>query len=254
MRALGTNLLMVCSNNHGSPATTGDVSYLGEDLRNLGLAAQQYEEETLGSFLSDSNSNSSSETRFQPIRIAFEALAWGTHVHTWSKAWEVVESANLENVGLLIDTFNMLGREFANPCEASGINEPVSATKDAVSNSIERLSQIPGSRIFFIQIADARRHAAVLKPSPNSEESRPDRMIWSRGNRLFPCEYERGAYLPVTEVMKALVKSGYKGPWSLEVFNESLNEKGDSVLGDHAKRGFEGLEKLEKEVYEDVNA
>lgn len=244
---------MVCSNNQGSPLTTGDTACLAEDFRALGLAAKQYDEETLGSLAKTSTHNQDGNG-IQPIRIAFEALAWGNHVNTWSKAWEVVELTNLDNVGLLIDTFNMLGREYANPCEESGINEPISATKESVSNSIESLSKIPGSRIFFIQIADAKKHFKVLEPSPNENESRPDRMIWSRSNRLYPCEYERGAYLPVTEVMKALVKNGYTGAWSLEVFNDTLNEKDGDVLRAHAERGIKGLERLEKEVYEGVEA
>lgn len=50
--------------------------------------------------------------------------------------------------------------------------------------------------------------------------------------------------MPVDVVAAAVVATGYKGPMSLEVFNNSLNQPGAGVPSAHARRGFTGLRKL----------
>lgn len=77
----------------------------------------------------------------------------------------------------------------------------------------------------------------TLPTDPSIPPLRP----WSRSSRLFPLETDRGAYLPVDRFSDAVVRTGYKGPWSIEVFNDSLSEQKKEVPWEHAKRGFEGL-------------
>ena len=69
-------------------------------------------------------------------------------------------------------------------------------------------------------------------------------MTWSRSSRLFPGETD---FLPVEAFTEIIMRSGYTGPWSLEVFNASLNvepESGEDVVKSHGRRGIAGLESL----------
>ncbi len=247
MRALGADLLLICSNNQHAPTTVGGVERIGGDLAQLGEYAEHF-----GSVyaVSGVNADGSVGRQAKPIRIGYEALSWGAHVDVWARAWQAVQAADRENVGLILDSFNTMAREYADPCTKTGITEEHDDAYATVMQSIDKLRKVPAEKIFFLQIGDARRMPEPLKPSPNAEEPRPARMIWSRGNRLFPCEYERGAFLPTKEFVEAAVrKAGYQGPWSIEVFNSSLSEQGEEVPVEHARRARAGLDRLVEEVY-----
>ncbi|SJX60003.1 related to dehydroshikimate dehydratase [Sporisorium reilianum f. sp. reilianum] len=247
MRILGADLLLICSNNQNAPATVGDLERIGSDLAQLGEFAEHFGPVFSPQF---TNVDGSVERQAKPIRIGYEALSWGAHVDVWARAWQAVQHADRDNVGLILDSFNTLAREYADPCAKSGITEAHADPYAVVMDSIHKLATAPADKIFFLQIGDARRMPEPLKPSPNAEEPRPARMIWSRGNRLFPCEYERGAFLPTTEFVHAAVKeAGYEGPWSVEVFNSSLADEGEEVPLEHAMRARAGLDRLVEEVH-----
>ncbi|KAJ9477186.1 4-hydroxyphenylpyruvate dioxygenase [Pseudozyma hubeiensis] len=247
MRRLGTDLLLICSNNQHAPATVGDVERIGRDLAQLGQFAELFG--LISSFYRPDRSDSI-EPRGRPIRIGYEALSWGAHVDVWARAWKVVQHADRDNIGLILDSFNTLAREYADPCTKSGINDQHADPYAAVMESVDKLSMVPAEKIFFLQIGDARRMPEPLKPSPNADEPRPARMIWSRANRLFPCEYDRGAFLPTRDfVQAAVLRAGYQGPWSVEVFNSSLADEAEEVPVEHATRARAGLDRLGEEVY-----
>lgn len=86
----------------------------------------------------------------------------------------------------------------------------------------------------------------TLPTDPSIPPIRP----WSRSHRLFPNESHLGAYLPVARFSDAVVATGYSGPWSLEVFNDSLADERKEVPAEHAQRGFAGLSSAVKEAYE----
>lgn len=86
--------------------------------------------------------------------------------------------------------------------------------------------------------------------TPPTDPSVPRLRPWSRSHRLFPLEYSLGAYLPVDRFSDAVVATGYSGPWSLEVFNDSLNEEGKLVPQQHAHRGMKGLHLAASQAYE----
>ena len=46
----------------------------------------------------------------QGVTIAYEALAWGRHVHRVGQAWDVVRRADHPAVTLAVDTFHLLSR------------------------------------------------------------------------------------------------------------------------------------------------
>lgn len=117
------------------------------------------------------------------MRVGFEALAWGRHVFDHRDAWEVVRRADHPAVGLILDSFHTLARKI----------DP------------DTIRRIPGDRIFFVQLADA----------PAIEM---DLLYWSRHLRAMPGEGD----LNVTDFMRAVVATGYRGPVSLEIFNDQF--------------------------------
>lgn len=177
-----------------------------------------------------------------PLKICYEALSWGTLVHTWKHAWEIVKQANRPNLGLCLDSFNTAAREWANPYHPSGTQQPVDTVESSFRASLVALSEIPSNKIFYFQVADGKLMTPplTLPTDPSIPPLRP----WSRSSRLFPLEISRGAYLPVVEFAKAVVETGYDGPWALEVFNDSLNDPRSDVPLEHATRGMESLGKL----------
>ncbi|KAL9933229.1 hypothetical protein V8E36_007947 [Tilletia maclaganii] len=195
-------------------------------------------------------SNSPPRT-FQPIKIGYEALSWGTHVDLWRSAWSIVQSAARPNIGIVLDSFNTIAREWADPCSPTGISQPEHLADQRLADSIAQMGRaLDPEKIFFLQIADARRLRAPLPPSPNKDEPRPARMIWSRANRLFPLESERGAFLPILGFVTAVARLGYQGPWSVEVFSDSIHDEDEGVPREHIDRGYRSLERLVEAVRE----
>jgi 4-hydroxyphenylpyruvate dioxygenase len=119
------------------------------------------------------------------MRIAYEALAWGRHVSTWDHSWEIVRKGDHPALGLCLDSFHVLSRG----SDTAGI------------------SDLPGDRIFFLQLADApAMEMGVLQ--------------WSRHHRLFPGQ---GSF-DLTDFVGRVLSTGYEGPLSLEVFNDVFRQ------------------------------
>ncbi len=139
------------------------------------------------------------------IRLAFEALAWGRYVDDYRRAWRIVELADHDAVGVCLDSFHILSRGH-DPAAIEGI---------------------PGSKIFFLQLADAP--ALTM-----------DVLSWSRHHRLFPGEgtFDLGAF--VGHVLTA----GYTGPLSLEVFNDVFRQTDVVRTARQARRSLTWLEDL----------
>jgi 4-hydroxyphenylpyruvate dioxygenase len=117
------------------------------------------------------------------FRVGFEALAWGRHVSDYRDAWEIVRRANHSSIGIILDSFHALAPSF-----------PVGPIR-----------AIPEDRIFLVQLADA----------PQLDL---DVLSWSRHFRCFPGQ----GNLPVKDFMRAIDATGYKGPLSLEIFNDQF--------------------------------
>jgi 4-hydroxyphenylpyruvate dioxygenase len=140
------------------------------------------------------------------LRVGFEALAWGKHVNDHRDAWEVVRRADHQSVGLILDSFHTLSRKID-------------------SNTIR---SIPGDKIFYIHLADA----------PQIEM---DLLYWSRHFRNMPGEGD----FNITGFMTAVMATGYKGPISLEIFNDQF--RGGNPKG-IAKDGYRSLVALMDDV------
>ncbi|MET0963289.1 MAG: TIM barrel protein [Noviherbaspirillum sp.] len=115
------------------------------------------------------------------IRIGYEALAWGRHVSLYRQAWAIVQQANHPHLGLILDSFHTLS-----------LNDDPSGIAD-----------IPGDRIFFLQMADAPRMGL-------------DVLQWARHYRCFPGQGQ----FDVENFLEQALLAGYSGPLSLEIFND----------------------------------
>ncbi|MGG2002163.1 sugar phosphate isomerase/epimerase [Pseudomonas aeruginosa] len=67
------------------------------------------------------------------LRIGYEALAWGRQVNTWEQAWDLVRRADQANLGLILDSFHTL----------------------SLDGDPRGIADLPGEKIFFVQVADA---------------------------------------------------------------------------------------------------
>lgn len=217
MPLLETDLVLVCSTTNPAPQTTGDLDRAVADLAWLADLAATYS---------------------PPIRVMYEALSFGAHRRRWQDVWAVIERVNRPNLGLCLDSFNTLAFEWADPYSSTG-RKSDDVDEKLEKNMEELLRRVPGDKIFFYQVADGKYMTTPL--TPPSDPTVPLLRPWSRSCRLFPLEHSLGAYLPVERFSDAVIRTGYKGPWSIEVFNDSLSEKGAQVPYDHARRGFEGL-------------
>ncbi|WP_427918596.1 bifunctional sugar phosphate isomerase/epimerase/4-hydroxyphenylpyruvate dioxygenase family protein [Streptomyces sp. cg40] len=119
------------------------------------------------------------------VRVAYEALAWGRHVSTYDHAWRIVERAGHPALGTCLDSFHILSR----------------------GSDPKGIADIPGEKIFFLQLADAPLLAM-------------DVLQWSRHYRCFPGQ---GGF-DIAGLLRHVLIAGYDGPLSLEVFNDVFRQ------------------------------
>jgi 4-hydroxyphenylpyruvate dioxygenase len=140
------------------------------------------------------------------VRVAYEALAWGRHISTYDHAWRVVETAGHPALGTCLDSFHILSRG----SDPRGIED------------------IPGEKIFFLQLADAPLLAM-------------DVLQWSRHYRCFPGQ---GGF-DLAGLLRHVLRTGYEGPLSLEIFNDVFRQ---SEAGPTAVDGRRSLLLLQEQA------
>jgi 4-hydroxyphenylpyruvate dioxygenase len=119
------------------------------------------------------------------LKIAYEALAWGRHVNRYDHSWRIVSAADHPALGVCLDSFHIL----------------------SVGSDLDAIADIPGDKIFYLQLADAPQ--LVLEV-----------LQWSRHYRCFPGQ---GAF-DVAGFVQRVLATGYAGPLSLEVFNDVFRQ------------------------------
>jgi 4-hydroxyphenylpyruvate dioxygenase len=181
MQALGTDLVLVCSNVH--PATLDDDGRAAADLAEMAERAGR-----------------------RGLRVGYEALAWGRHVNRWRHAWRIVQAANHNALGLIVDSFHTL----------------------AVADDASGIAEVPADKLFFVQLADAPRLTM-------------DALSWSRHFRNFPGQGQ----LPVADFLRSALATGYRGPLSLEVFNDEFRAAPARLI---ARDGLRSLLLVEAEA------
>ena len=164
MGRLGIDTMLVCSNV--ATASIDDDALRAEQLKGLAELAADH-----------------------GVKVAYEALAWGTYVNDYEHAWRLVADADHPNLGTCLDTFHILARL------ASGGPDPAGIEK------------IPAEKIFFVQVADAPKLSL-------------DVLSWSRHYRVFPGEGQ----FDLPTFLGHVARTGYNGPVSLEVFNDTFRQ------------------------------
>jgi 3-dehydroshikimate dehydratase len=160
MQRLGARMVLLCSNV--SPQAVGDDDLAAQQLSAVGDEAQA-----------------------RGLTVAYEALAWGTHVSDYIHAWQIVQRAAHPALGICLDSFHILAR----------------------GTSLDEIATIPPDKLFILQLADAPR-------------LRMDELQWSRHFRCFPGQ---GAF-DLESFLERVLAAGYAGPLSLEIFNDIFRQ------------------------------
>jgi len=119
------------------------------------------------------------------VKVAYEALAWGKYVSDYEHAHKLVEAVDHPNLGTCLDSFHILSRNWD--------TAPIEAFNP--------------EKIFFVQVADAPKLSM-------------DVLSWSRHFRVFPGEGQ----FELAKFMGHVVRAGYTGPVSLEIFNDVFRQ------------------------------
>lgn len=185
------------------------------------------------------------------FRLCYENWCWATHAPTWKDVWEIVKAVDRPNIGLCLDTFQTAGGEWGDPTTESGLIEdvPLDQLKRNFAESMKELAAtIPPEKIYLLQISDA--YKPVPRPIERKDKGglRP-RGQWSHDFRPFPYS---GGYLPVEEVAQAVLRTGFRGWFSVEVFDGGPEGKGKQYdMFDFAKKGMESTQRLLKNCASD---
>jgi 4-hydroxyphenylpyruvate dioxygenase len=141
--------------------------------------------------------------KYYGLDIGYEALSWSPAIHDLAEAWEAVRRVDAANLGLVVDSFDIGARR----------NDP------------RVISAIPASRIAAVQVSST--HA----PLDGSL------IEVSRHHRCYPDE----GHLEASEVVRQARLAGYKGPVTLELFNDDYRS-GDPFAV--AAAGYASLQRL----------
>ncbi|KAK0233493.1 hypothetical protein IW262DRAFT_85705 [Armillaria fumosa] len=141
------------------------------------------------------------------------------------------------NRSQVLDTYQILGRIYGDPTSATG--KQIGAEQALATSLKEMVAVAPAllPKLFYVQLSRAEFMRPPLSPThPFYNPAQKPRMTWSRNARLFPCESDRGGYLPVGEVAKVLFEDiGYRGWISMEVFSRTMSEPDKEVSREHAR-------------------
>ncbi|KAI5797724.1 xylose isomerase-like protein [Geopyxis carbonaria] len=224
-RVLRVDTIQIPSMFHLSPAVaTGDTEKLVADLREVAdLGAAQT----------------------PPVRFAYEFMAWGAHVSSWQRAWEIVSAVDRANFGMCLDTFQTLATIWGDCTSRSGIRP--NAAEVLRADLDEFVATVPLEKVYYVQLADAERLEPPLAPGHEwwGDKGMRAEMVWSRNARLFPGE----GYLPCLDMLRAWIGEwGYRGWVSMELFSRSMNDPAPGVPAEHARRGMESWRMCVKEL------
>ncbi|MBO1268163.1 bifunctional sugar phosphate isomerase/epimerase/4-hydroxyphenylpyruvate dioxygenase family protein [Arthrobacter cavernae] len=149
------------------------------------------------------------------VKVAYEALAWGKHVNDYEHAHRLVEMVDHPNLGTCLDSFHILSRDW----------------------DTAPIEDFNADKIFFVQVADAPKLSM-------------DVLSWSRHYRVFPGEGQ----FELAKFMGHVVRAGYTGPVSLEVFNDVFRQSDVERTAVDAMRSLIWLEEQSAKWLESTSA
>ncbi|MBR9885893.1 MAG: sugar phosphate isomerase/epimerase, partial [Oceanospirillales bacterium] len=160
MHKLGSKLLIV------TPATSvhvkHDIDKIASDLRALATLATP-----------------------KGVRIGFKPLSWSPSVNTYAAAWDLVQRADTSNLGLVIDSYQLL----------------------AQTHRPEKLDHIPASAISLVQLSDFAMTSVPLVE---------DQIDIARHHRLYPGEGSHGS--SICDLVQYCTDKGYTGDFVFDVY------------------------------------
>ncbi|WP_225781377.1 bifunctional sugar phosphate isomerase/epimerase/4-hydroxyphenylpyruvate dioxygenase family protein [Xenophilus sp. Marseille-Q4582] len=142
------------------------------------------------------------------LRVGFEALAWGRVTSRYGQAWDLVRRADHPSLGLILDSFHTL----------------------SLNDDPRGILEIPGEKLFFVQMADAPLLAM-------------DVLQWARHHRSFPGQGD----FDCVGFFELALRAGYTGPLSLEIFNDVFRETPNRRTAVDAMRSLLWLESQVRE-------
>ena len=142
------------------------------------------------------------------IRVAYGALSDGAHARNFLQAAELVDQADMPNLGLAIGSFHL----FAN------------------GNDLEDLDLLDPGKVFLVQLAD------FLWPSLDALQ---ERLAASRHWRVFPGEGAHNEAL--TQLVTRLHEMGYRGDYSFDVINDDYRQIPLTTVAQRAWRAAQWL-------------
>ncbi|KAH7924994.1 xylose isomerase-like protein [Leucogyrophana mollusca] len=241
LQALDCQILQVGSSD--DPSSSPDLDVIARDLRQLADEA---------------------DSQSPPIKIAYELWAWAAHVNTWEGAWEVCKRVDRPNFGLCLDTFQICARTYMNPAPSTDGADlfpisPGAPLAPQLSASLHKLTETltaPAAqeKIFYFQISDASgpakiRSADLVKVA--AEKGISPLYAWSNAWRPLPYMEEidagkhYGCFMPVLDVIEAVLGTGWRGPWSYEVFyEEDMSRDDPNVPEKWARAAMESHQKI----------
>ena len=181
-RAVGSPMLIVSSSTH--PAAAQDLAAIARDLRKLAMLAVP-----LG------------------LKVAYEGIGGGRTVRDCFGAWEAVDSAQMPNLGVAIDTANtVIGGV---PLEDLDLSDP--------------------DKIFVVRLADVFDGAGQGLGTPGGTAQ----------HRVFPGE---GPHSPqVAALVLQLAELGFRGDYSFEVCNDDYRQLPQPLVSQRARAAAEWL-------------
>ncbi len=137
------------------------------------------------------------------IKIAFEALSWGRSINEFPQAWDIISEADMPNLGLGFDSFHMF----------------------ATKTPMEDLELLDPDKIFLVQLADFMW---------NEIKTVEERISTARTFRVFPGEGVHSDALAT--LVRKLHQLGYRGDYSIEVFNDDYQQIPLDVVAERARK------------------
>ncbi|KIJ64360.1 hypothetical protein HYDPIDRAFT_90751 [Hydnomerulius pinastri MD-312] len=226
LKELNCQMMQIGSSD--DPSSSPDLDIIARDLRQLADEANAQD---------------------PPIRLAYELWAWGAHVNTWEGTWEVCKRVNRPNFGLCLDTWQICARTYMNPDPSKDGSDLFSVSAGApvvpaMTESLRNLTETFAApkyreKIFYFQISDGSgpgrvNPAELLQQS--KEQGIPPLYQCSTSWRPLPFMDDiypgsnYGGFLPVLDVIEAVIRTGWRGPWSYEVFYQADMGKDDQEV------------------------
>ncbi|EJC99146.1 uncharacterized protein FOMMEDRAFT_23059 [Fomitiporia mediterranea MF3/22] len=157
-----------------------------------------------------------------PVLIAYEMWAWGTYVEIPGAHLDICRRIDRPNFGLCLDTSQMSVTHLAseiclpNALSPSNVPPPSASLSESFTGLTHTLSRHT-DKIFYLQISDGSRIDSHVLEVDAKAQGIHSLYAYSNAYRPLPFQkVSRPGFLPVLDVMRGVLATGLRGPWSYE--------------------------------------